>query len=374
MGKNTKKRGSARSFGAISQINTAPVSIGNSLRGSQPRVTTSNDGARVVGRDFAFALGSTVAAVTDWELIGGMPLTPCVMVTSALKNYSQLFQYFKFNKLAVHYITSSPTSQAGDVLFYYEESRTSPSIDYTNNSFLPFVLSNPNTVIGPQWSNHSAIFKVDNGWKSTLYGNQTDISEDASGSLFVYSKTSSANSPGYILVDYDISFKGMSLNPRAGTLPVSRGQWSEICLNYTTNTTAGNALQSWGVTTGKKVDGVTSAMPTGAATGDIYKVIVQLKSTTVSGVNAAWTGTPTPTAANLLYFTGAGTTALTLDDGFTFYGAYDGAGMYLYCTLPEAVTDSGRIKAQTSITTPNITLCCVISLVGSTGALTQSAY
>lgn len=89
-------------FGSVSSITTAPVSIGNSVRGTKPRVRQTSDGARIVGRDFAFALSGTGSAVTNWEVIGGMPLTPCVLPSSVLRNYCQMFQKFKVNRLIAH--------------------------------------------------------------------------------------------------------------------------------------------------------------------------------------------------------------------------------------------------------------------------------
>jgi hypothetical protein len=88
-----------------------------------------------------------------------MPITPCCLPSSILRNYCQMFNKFRVNKVIVHYITSSPTSQAGDVLFYYEKDRLAPMADYSSSSFLPYVLSDPHTVIGPQWTNHSAVIR-----------------------------------------------------------------------------------------------------------------------------------------------------------------------------------------------------------------------
>ncbi len=372
--KQTRAIRSPAGFGAVSAINTAPVSIGNSVRGSRPKVSQTTNGARVVGRDFAFALSATASAVTNWELIGGMPLTPCVLPSSVLRNYCQMFQKFKVNKIVVHYITSSPTSQAGDVLFYYERDCMAPMQDYSNSSFLPFTLSDPNTMIGPQWTNHSILVNPTFDWKTTLYGNQTDLNEQAAGSIFVYSKTNAANSPGYILIDYDISFKELSVNPRAGTLPVARGQSSFICLtNDATTTTAGAAAQ-WIVTSGKTIANTTSAAPTGAQVGDIYKCRFQVTASTL--VNAAWSaGGTTPTTSNMLRWD-ISDSSLTIDDGFTCYLRWiSGTTWRIYARFEEAAVGSNSIEWQTSFTaTTVINICAEAQFVANVEALTQSAY
>ncbi len=372
---NAKKQRRSNSapagFGPISTINTAPVSVGNSVRGSSPRVTQTTDGARVVGRDFAFALGSTASTVTGWELIGGMPITPAVLPSSILRNYCQMFNKFKVNSIAFHYITSSPTSQAGDVMFYFEKDRFSPMMDYSSSSFLPFVLSDPNTVIGPQWTNHSIVLRPTRDWKSTLYGNQTDLNEDAEGIQYFFSKTNSANSPGYILIDYDLSFRELSVSPRAGTLPIARGQTNLICLAQTSTTTTANSAAAWVWNTLKTVGNITSAAPTGAIPGDIYKCVFQITSSQI--VNT-WAGSVTPTASNMLQY-GASNRTLTLDDGFTLYLGYNvSASLALYPTLEAAVTNTDAIEWQQTLTAVSFGLCASIQLVRNTTDLTQSAY
>lgn len=370
--KGTRRSTKRTSFGAVSSITTAPVSIGNSVRGSKPRITQSVDGARVAGRDFAFALSGTASTVTNWELIGGMPLTPCVLPSSILRNYCQMFQYFKVHRVVIHYITSSATSQTGDVVFYYERDRMAPCPDYSNSNFLPYVLSDEATVIGPQWMNHSAVISPPAEWKSTLYGNQSDLNEDAMGTVFLFSKTNTINSPGYILIDYDISFKSMAVNPRAGSLPVARGQSNFICLSTGgTTITANNSAEFAYVTAGKTIANVTSSAPTGDSLGDVYKCIVQATSSQL--VNATWSGTPTPTLANTLQY--ADGTDIILDDGITFYlRQISYTGWFLYANIEAAVTNTSPIEWQTTSLVALLNLCCEIQLVRNVNTFTQSAY
>ncbi len=372
--KRARRANKRVAFGAVSSITTAPVSIGNSVRGSRPRIKQAVDGARVTGRDFAFALSGTASAITNWELIGGMPITPCVLPSSILRNYCQMFQYFKVHRIVVHYITSSPTSQAGDVLFYYERDRLAPSPDYSNSSFLPYVLSDEATIIGPQWMNHSALISPPQEWKTTLFGNQTDLNEDAIGTIFMFSKTNAANSPGYILIDYDISFKSMAVNPRAGTLPISRGQSNFVCFTRTSTTGLGGVVIFDSATTGKTIANVTSSMPTGDSPGDVYKCVVQ--ATASQQVNAAWTGTPAYTLSTIFRY--ADDSNITLDDGFTCYATAlvsSTPGQFtFFATLEGAMTNSRPLEFQVASVSPAVNLCCEVQLVRNMDALTQSAY
>jgi len=361
-----------RSLGPVSSVSLAPVAIGNSIRGTTPFVEMSTNGCRVRGRDFAFTVGSTVAAATDWTLAGGIPITPCAMPTTSLREYCQMYGFFKFNSLAVHYITSSPTSQAGDVVFYYEKDRAGPMIDSTSTSFLPYILSDANTVLGPQWTNHTALLRPDPEFKTTDYGMNLDLNEDANGTVFIFSKTNAANSPGYILFDYDITFKQHQINPRAGLLPVVRAQWTQTCIGETAAVQTINSTVLLPAFQGKAVSGSNAAAPVGASAGDIYKIILDVTNSTVSGVNAAWTNVTAATAWAYKNPLASGV-AITLDDGFTCYGVFSNNTLNLYSTFANAMTGTyAMLAGATSTNTYNV--CCYVSLVGSVTGRNQSSY
>jgi len=328
--------------------------------GSQPVVRQVKDGIRVVGRDFAFAASATSSSITGWELIGGMPLTPCVLSSSGLRAFVQSYANFKINGCVFHYITSSPTSQAGDVAFYFARDRLSPLPDTSNNSFLPFLLSDPHTVIGPQWTNHSALVAPADDWKSTCYGMNSDINEEGAGDVLFYSKTSTANSPGYVIMDYDITFKELSVNPRAGLLPVARGQYSPF--------TIGGALVSGNnvllPVAGKDITNNGAVSPNGLTAGDVYKFVF---STNASTVNNTWI---TDTPSNALQTSDARTIAL--DDGYTYYLYYDGTNFTMFPTKIEAETRTNNIMCRT---TGTLYLSGFVSLVAVTGSTTtQVSY
>lgn len=366
-----------KSFGPVSTVNTAPVAIGNSIRGAKASVTSSVDGARVVGRDFAFNLSATAHNVNGWELVGGMPLTPCVLPSSVLRNYAQMFQYFKINKATLHYITSSATSQTGDVMFYYERDRKQPMVDYTNSSFLPFVLSDSNTVIGPQWTNHTIFIDPVKEWRTTAYALNSDLNEDAMGTVLMFSKTSTSSSPGYILIDYDISFKGMSVNPRAGQLPIARGQVSQIAIGESGTAVAAGVsnLTSLDIR-GYTLAGGASAAPNNNSAGDIYKATFCVTSSLILNT---WTNV---TAANLLTSPTSFDAAITVDDGFTAYLAcYDvtqGGGEVtewaLYPTLENAILLSGAFKYGVTATVTFALICNIQLVFSRANSLLQSSY
>ncbi len=210
-------------------------------------------------------------------------------------------------------------------------------------------------------------------WKSTAYGTSTDLDEECAGSVYCFSKTNAANSPGYVLLDYDISFKNMALNPRLGVLPVTRAQNSNICFTAPTSWTQNNSA-SFVVTTGKTVSGTISAAPSGALIGDVYKVVLQITNSTVAGTNAAWAGTGGPTVANLLQY--ADNSAMILDDGTTFYAINtNGADYKFYSTIDQARTNTSPIEWGVTVTAAGVVnICATISLVTNVDDFQQSSY
>jgi len=308
-------------FGAVSTITTAPTAIGNSMRGFEPKIMRTANGAQVVGRDFAFTATSTGSSITSWCLVGGFPLTPSAFVTSALRSLTQMYSKFKINRLVVHYITSSPTSSNGDVMFHYRKNADDPLPDTNATSFLPFVLSDSNTVIGPQWTNHSALITTTGPYKSTDYFAATGPSpmDNTFGDLILYSKTSSTDSPGYVIIDYDISFKDLQVSPRGSYLPATRAIWTPVAL-YVSNTavTVGSTKATnfqFGTST-NDVTGTAGSAPSGVTNGDVYEIVVADTTAYASFANC--------TTANLLaYNQGLGYTAFTIKRGCTLYATVD---------------------------------------------------
>jgi len=302
-----------------------------------------------------------------------MPVTPSVLASSGLRAFVQSYANFRVNKVLFHYITSSPTSQAGDVLFYYNRDKLSSFPDWTSSNFLPYVLSDPKTVLGPQWTNHSALVVPAPEWKSTNYGTETDINEDSAGELVFYSKTNATNSPGYIIMDYDITFKELSVNPRAGVLPITRGLYTTTALGASAYVTVAGTTQVTGAAglqlQGKSIANATATAITGVVGGDVFKVVVSATaSTTLNTFTVA-------TLANIFTFPDDTATAITVDDGFTFYATYNTNNARYSChpTLVDAV--AGTKPFTYGVTgTITFTLCVTMSLVASTGSQLQSSY
>lgn len=350
--------------GAITSINTAPVAIGNSIRGSESIVVAKGkNGILLRGRDFMFGPVGTGSVVT-WTCCGGTPLSPAAFADTTISTYMRLYAKFRFKSIVVHYITSSPTSANGDVMFYYGKDRSSVFLNQTSSQLLGFVLSDPNTVIGPQWTNHSAAIKVTGDWKLTDYGMHDGIEEYADGELFLLSKTSTTDSPGYVLFDYEIEFAEHQLQPRLLNFPIPRIQWFNTQLGQTTQAaTSGDPVLLQ--VQGNNISGTSAVRPTGYTSGDIYKIFFDITNSNAAG----WTNC----TVNNLFKLGTGATStpltLTLTDGFTCYAVYTANGLWqLYENPTQAY--SAPMGANTGIvygTTATLTFSIQVwvSLIGT---------
>jgi len=353
----TRKVGVQRPrFGPLTSVNTAPVSIGNSIRGSSSFVQQVPGGVRVVGRDFCFPATAT-GNVQTWTVCGGTPLTPAAFSDSVLRQYVQMYQKFKWNGCMAHYITSSATTATGDVAFYHGKNRNSVFINQTSTQLLPMLMSDADTVLGPQWTNHSVNLTIRPVWKSTDYGMNSDINEYAEGELFLLSKTSTTDSPGYVIFDYDITFSEMQISPRLLALPLPRAQFKNVALGGA-SVTIGTTTQILLPVYGNDISGSASTAPTGVVSGDVYKVILDItnSSSLPSGIT------------NLAVYNTGGNTQILPTDGTTLYAKYETTSFYFYPNVEAAFSGvgvAGVIIPGAPITTATFTLQTWMSLVGT---------
>ncbi len=351
-------------FGAVSTINTAPVAIGNSMTGFKTQTIASKDGIRVIGRDFGFTVVST-GTVTNWCIAGGMPTSPFSFTSSVLQNCARMYARYKPRRLIFHYITSSATSQTGDVMFYLRKNEGSTLPQPNSSTFLNYVLSDSNTVIGPQWTNHTCTFDTNNcPWLSTDYGATSELNSYNQYDLFLYSKTSSANSPGYIVVDYEYEFKEISLNPRAGNLAEISGAkalWQPCNFQATAALTT-DSSSLYGSLGGTSGVGGTTITPPNTNQGDVWEFILDVTNSAFGSQTSA--NFARAIVGNGLT-SGTGQTQLvTLTDGMVIYAVDTGNNVVLYFTKDAAFASVTPMVAG-STATYNASLRGLCRLVGS---------
>lgn len=365
--KKRKPRNKSRQmteFGPVATVNTAPVAIGNSVRGATNGVKPTPTGVVAYGRDFMFTPIGT-GSIATWITVGGTPISPVAFADSNVRQYMQMYQKYRWRRLAVHYITSSPTSATGDVMFYYGKNRDSVYLNQTSSFLLPFVISDPDTVIGPQWTNHSTELHVTGSWKSTDYGMGPQINDYSDGELFLLSKTVSTDSPGYVLFDYIIEFRELQISPRLLSLPLPRAQYRQANIGITATAVTDNSTAVRIGVLGNGLDGSASAWPTGVTPGDIYKFHIDL----TNSASGSWTVVTPATLFTAGYGSSPTPTDVTPVDGMTLYGVFDQGGLLtVYPSIVNAYAFSGPFRyGVTGTIAFNIQVW--MSLVGSVNTL-----
>lgn len=273
-------------FGPVATIDTAPVAIGNSVSGSEPVVTHMKDGVRIRGRDFFLNIDAVQSGLSGWYLVGGAPLVPHALTSSLLKSYAGIYANYVVHGMAFHFITAVGTGTQGDVAMMINKSVADPIIDSSSNNFLSVLLSDKNTVFGPLWKNHTAVFHPPPRVYNTDMLNDEDLDHRGPGELLIFTRSSVEQTPGYVLMDYDITFRTMQVNIRALTFPITKMKYHQTGIGTSsTPVTIGDvALMK---IDGFTLDGSAATPPVGIQLGDIYKVVFNLGIKTLNNVTLA---------------------------------------------------------------------------------------
>jgi hypothetical protein len=279
--------------------------------------------------------------------------------------------------LGFHYITASNSAQQGDIAFYYGKNRNSVFLSQTSPNFLAMLITDENTIIGPQWVNHSIQMNVASNWLSTDYGMTSNPDMYSAGEIFLLAQspatTNNLEPCGYVLIDYVVEFAQHQLSPRSLTLPYVRAQYFQTNIGVAAATvTKGSTF--WCNQVGNRLDGASASSPSGWQPGDIYKVILDVTNSNVS----SWVGVGISNLFQYNLETGFSAAtpiqpALTIVDGTTFYAvafataASGGNPIYCFYPNPETaytalVSDAMNFGLGAAIT---FNLQCWLSLIGT---------
>lgn len=357
-----------RPFGGVSEMDMAPVTIGNTLRSTKPTVRQTANSIHVIGRDFVMSVGGVQASYTGWCLAAGFPLTPAALNASALRGYFQSYERFRFKRAVVHYITSSPTSASGDILIMHHTNRGGPKVDHTSSNFMSYAMSTDAAVLGPQWVNHSVevITSVPLDYCETDIFNGEDLMHQANGEVLVYTKNTfngAAEAPGYLLIDYEVEFNNRMLNPRVAVLPSALLKFFNGSFNANGIPALGDIV-TFAVTGNNTYSGIAGVAPSGVSLGDIFQIVLDLSApvltggATISNIFAtiqAIGGTAAYAAPTRQVF--------PLTNGGTYFAVWDGTAMQLYPNY--AAAQVGMPCVWNFAGASQLSCPCIYSLVGS---------
>lgn len=336
-------------------MSRAPVALGATISGSRTLVTKAGKGHMLRGREFLTSAYGT-GNITTWTMCAGIPLTPVVFVDSMLQQYGKMYSYFRWKRLAVHYVTTSPTSSNGSVMIYYNKDRASTYLNQTSPNLLPFVLSDPHTTISPQWQNMTVVLETDSEWKRLDYGKSDDVGHFAAGEVFLLSKTSTTESPGYLLMTYEIELKDENLTPRLLLWPQPTISYVPYLFNWPA--VGGGSAVTFSSLAGTSQIGTNTNR---LLQSGVYKVILDVSNSTTSSVS------PTPNFS-LLWSTTTPSVNVALIDGTTIYGICNSSSITLYPNAEDAFAAVNPLlwsNAQSNVTGASIQIWT--SLVGFIG-------
>lgn len=362
----SRPAGAMSPFGGVSELGIAPVTIGNTVCSVKQQVLPSRNGVRVVGRDFVMAVGGTSTIYSNWTLQAGLGLSPICLNATGLRGYFQTYERFHWNRVNVHYITSSPTSATGDVLIVYHSNHGGPKVDHTSSNFMSYALSTDSALLGPQWTNHSVqILSGERDWFNTDVLSVEDVMHQADGEVLVYTRNTtngaSPDQPGYILIDYDVTFERRMLNPRVQSLPSSLFKFQPVTFHMAGAPVLAGDTVSFDMGSVGTYTGGTVALPNGLAQGDVFQVVFDLQQATISGGLSFATGfsVKVSTGVNMVYPITTGTTL------YAVCGSAAGTGAFaLFPNYDAAMTGQAMVFSANSsplIATP-IIVCCVGSI------------
>jgi hypothetical protein len=310
-------------------VSTAPVSIGTSIQTSKPRVLTTPEGSRIMGREFLCSVFESNNSA--WQLSAAAPLSPAYYVGSTMGQLARAFQFYRFAAIDIHFVTRQPTSVTGEIALVYSSMITEPAENGSSATFLPRVMTRGDAVIGPLWTNHTISVPCDDHWRLVDCFVSNDINLNIMGEVQAYTLSSVADTAGYLLIDYVLDYKTTMFTPHSTLIPISTGPGASYTLTDSSTTpTALNAVQ------------VQNASVTPASNGTIFRFIIDADQSTLS------TGTTLANAWETLnaYYSSTSATTSTLQtfaitDGMLVYGVVVASSIYLYTSYEAAVNGDG---------------------------------
>lgn len=319
-------------------ITRPPVAIGSTLTGKRAIVKTVKTGHIIAGREFLAAAYGT-GSITNWTMAAGIPLTPVTFVDSLIRQYGIMYSRFRWRKLAVHYVTTSPTTSNGSIMIYYNKDRASTFVNQTSTNLLPFVLSDPHTSVCPQWQSMTVVLEPDSEWKRTDYGMTADLTHYTAGEVFLLSKTSTIDSPGLLLMSYELEFKDLNLTPRMLLWPQPTIIYSPISCSIPVAGIGAPVRLNLGGTPPIGTNSINLQV------GAVYKVILDISNSVFSGT------TPVFNPATMWAIdVGSTTTIVPLVDGTTIYCTNSSSSLEFYINAEDAYGATNPIVWNSAIT------------------------
>ncbi len=323
---------------ARTTVQQAPVTIGTSLSSVTPLTREFPGGMAIAGREF---LGNVVmSSSSNFQLGALVPLHPAYYSGSMVGNICRTWEQYRFRSVTVHFVSRQPTSVTGQIALCVTREILEPCENGSNAAFLGRVMSRGMCSIGPLWRNHSVVVECDGNWRNIDAFVGSDYDDNVMCEMQAYVQASSADTAGYLLIDYEIEYRKPMYQPHSSSLPLTTGVGTSYTLVDSSSTpTANNAVQ------------LNNASLSALPNGTIWRFILSIdQSTLATGTTAAnaWNvGTTTSTNLTTISTTGSN---ITLSNGQALYIAVLGTALYAYASYEQALagTSSGQLFYRTT--------------------------
>ncbi len=327
-----------RGFGKVA-VSAAPVSLGTSITAVRPQTRTTSNGVVVVGREF---FGSVVQTNNvNWQVACLNPVHPAYYPASVMGNTARMYQYFRFKRLVVHFVTKEPTSNGAEIAMVYSPNMLEPAEDGTASQFLPRVMTKGHAVLGPIWQNHSMDVPCDGKFrKIDAFNAGVNINDNVAGEVQVYLLGTADRVAGYLLADYELEFSETMITPHMSQIPMSFGSGGQYSLTLPANPTVGNAVV------------FSSSSVLGSSVGQIYRWIISADESTFGSGTTSENAFIVRTLYSQVGITAsAGSADLQLKDGMQLFVVTLSGGSVLYTSLEGAI--AGNSSQQVFVRTQN---------------------
>jgi hypothetical protein len=205
-----------------------PLNVGTHITPSEPKVTLSEDSARVIGQAY---IGQFVSDTNKYR-IQAVPCNPIAWGYSNLLGFCQTYTHYKINHMTLHYSTAVPSTTEGQIVLSTRSTRDRPPSGFSN--VVKYCLQREGSTIGPVWSSALCVPAEQDEERVFKCEFMADEGDESGSWCFIVADTNNARESdvtlGSLTIHYDIEFHGHrginDVNMRYGDV-----EWADLAMS-----------------------------------------------------------------------------------------------------------------------------------------------
>jgi len=322
---------------------SAPSAISSVLTSIPTKTKSIPNGTNVTGREFI----STVegSGVATFGVGKSALLAPGYFYGGVLGQLARAYQFYKWNKLIVHYIPKVSTSTAGQVVICSQDNISEPFLCPESTTMLQRAMVSGNGVMTPVWMPIRMVIQTDSTKRYIDATTNADINSNVFAELQVMTQSSVGGNLGYLWLEYSVELTHPMLQPHLTTLPFLTGPGQRAVFVDSAAVTIATSPVAL-----TDVSGALVSQPNGT----VYRAVLDIQASSPGAgatFSTAWDVT-TLRRANTSSFSSV-TSILNIVGGLTLYLAVYGSTVTLHTSLESAIggLSSGQIVYRSATTT-----------------------